>query len=216
MNLLQIAQKMFEKSISESYLADCCGVSKVYMHQALKGSIPMNPTLEKKIENIIGVIDLSNGIQAKKEETKKSAKLQELKKRLNELNCTYKEISKHSERGYGANYIYEVLTGRKPASKRMYDDLMKAFDSIEEERTRPENDETKLVDYGVTLLKDFDVTKKEPEPNVEEQPKVVNDNPFKDMLVDVARAYGKSNHSMEFDAEGYHLIFQLGISNLED
>ena len=57
MTLEEIRQKMEELSVSEGYLADCCGVDKRYIRQCVtKGSKPMTKVLEQKIEGVFNTL----------------------------------------------------------------------------------------------------------------------------------------------------------------
>ena len=55
MNLLQMKQKMIDLGISESYLADCCGVGKYYISDCLKGTSKSHPMTKKLEQKIMGV-----------------------------------------------------------------------------------------------------------------------------------------------------------------
>ena len=52
MTLEEIQNKMKELSVSYGYLADCCGVSLVYIKQCIMGSKPMTKPLRQKIEGV--------------------------------------------------------------------------------------------------------------------------------------------------------------------
>lgn len=63
MNLLQIKQKMIDLGISDSYLADCCGVKKYYLKQSIAGSRPMTGKLLQKIEGVFHNLEIKKAAE---------------------------------------------------------------------------------------------------------------------------------------------------------
>ncbi len=134
MNLLQIKQKMQEKSISESYMADCCGVCKAYLHNAVTGTIPLTKKLHDKIEHVFKNIEIGESkkesTEAQKKDVIKTDAVQRLINRKKILGCSYKDIAKNTEKPYSADYIYMVFAGKKNPTKRAEKQIMDALDAI--------------------------------------------------------------------------------------
>lgn len=207
MNLLQTKQKMFEKSISESYLADCCGVSKLYLHNALKGTIPMNPTLEKKIEAVIGVIDLSKNIQEKKIEAKREKELKELRDKKKELGCSFYEISNYSVKKYQPTFLSEAFRGKKGCSNAFIKNVKLALNKIEKARKE-------------TTIKINEIKFEEPPTEIFPTVKILkpeeDKNRLKEVLNCLSSEYGESKHSLEFSNNKFHYIVEIDISEIDE
>ena len=52
MNTLQMKQKMLELGVSDTYMAECCGVGVQYFRQIFAGTKPMTNKLKQKVEGV--------------------------------------------------------------------------------------------------------------------------------------------------------------------
>ena len=59
MTLDEIKQRMADRSISVGYMADCCGVSKIYLQQVLGSPKRLNKTILKKIEGVFKTLEIT-------------------------------------------------------------------------------------------------------------------------------------------------------------
>lgn len=59
MTLDEIKKRMAERSISVGYMADCCGVSKIYLQQVLGSPKRLNKTILKKIEGVFKTLEIT-------------------------------------------------------------------------------------------------------------------------------------------------------------
>jgi hypothetical protein len=115
---------MKEHKISESYLADCCGVCKLYLHQSISGTIPLTQKLHDKIDHVFKNIEIEKN---KKEEPIKTTSLQRLKNMKKKLGCSYKEIAENTKKPYTDAYIYKIFTGRKILTNKVESQMLDAF-----------------------------------------------------------------------------------------
>lgn len=228
MNLLQIKQKMLEKAVSESYMADACGVSKVYLHNAVDGKIPMTNKLLQKIENVFKTLDagkLASDNVKKVNEQKLSDDVKKLRTRKVLIGTTFKEIAKVS--GYNQDYVYQIFSG-KHNSQNAIDKIMDALDKIEkgeqEEQksdqpviTKEITEEGCVSDNGETLVKaekHFPVGATVQVP-MEEVPS----NTLLSGIVNTAREYikifGNTIQDMSFELDNKEVHFLVEIKDKE-
>lgn len=150
MNLLQIKQKMLEKAVSESYMADACGVSKVYLHNAVEGIIPMTNKLLQKIENVFKTLEagkLASGNAKKVNEEKLSDNVKKLRTRKVFVGTTFKEIARVS--GYNQDYVCQIFAG-KHNSQKAIDKIMAALDKIENGEQEEQKSDQPIVTKEIT------------------------------------------------------------------
>lgn len=232
MNLLQIKQKMLEKAVSESYMADACGVSKLYLHNAVEGKIPMTNKLLQKIEHVFKTREagkLASENAKKVNEEKLSEDVKKLRTRKICVGATFKEIAKVS--GYNQDYVYQIFSG-KHNSQNDIDKIMEALDKIENGLVVDGNDMQKsdqpvvtkeitedgcVSDNGETLVKaekHFPVGASVQVP-MEEVPS----NPLLDGIVNTAREYikifGNTIQDMEFELDNKQVHFVVEIKDKE-
>ena len=58
-NIKQIKKEMEQYAIGTKYLADCCGVTEVYLKQCLNKSKPLTPALNKKIDGVLHTLKIT-------------------------------------------------------------------------------------------------------------------------------------------------------------
>lgn len=236
MNLLQIKQKMLEKAVSESYMADACGVSKLYLHNAVEGIIPMTNKLLQKIENVFKTLDagkLSADNVKKVQEAKLLDWVTKLRTRKVFVGTTFKEIARVS--GYNQDYVYQIFSG-KHNSQKAIDKIMAALDKIEsnaffiengeqEEQksdqpvvTKEITDDVCVSDNGETLVKaekHFPVGATVQVPMSE-----VPTNTLLSGVVGMAREYikifGNTIQDMEFELDNKDVHFVVEIKEKKD
>lgn len=155
---------MLEKAVSESYMADACGVSKVYLHNAVEGIIPMTNKLLQKIENVFKTLEagkLASGNAKKVNEEKLSDNVKKLRTRKVFVGTTFKEIARVS--GYNQDYVCQIFAG-KHNSQKAIDKIMAALDKIEKGEQEEQKSDQPVVtkeiaedryvfDNGETLVK---------------------------------------------------------------
>jgi len=228
MNLLQIKQKMLEKAVSESYMADACGVSKLYLHQAVEGKIPMTNKLLQKIEHVFKTREagkLASENAKKVNEEKLSDDVKKLRTRKICVGATFKEIAKVS--GYNQDYVYQIFSG-KHNSQNAIDKIMEALDKIENgEKEEQKSDQpviTKEItedgcvsDNGETLVKaekHFPVGASVLFPMSE-----IPSNTLLSGIVGMAREYikifGNTIQDMEFELDNKEVHFVVEIKDKE-
>lgn len=228
MNLLQIKQKMLEKAVSESYMADACGVSKLYLHNAVEGKIPMTNKLLQKIENVFKTLEagkLASGNARKVNEEKLSDDVKKIRERKEQVGTSFSKIAEFA--GYHPDYIYQIVSG-KHVSKKAINKIMAALDKIEngeqEEQksdqpvvTKEITDDVCVSDNGETLVKaekHFPVGASVQVP-MEEVPS----NPILSGIINTASEYikifGNTIQDMEFELDNKEVHFVVEIKDKE-
>lgn len=232
MNLLQIKQKMLEKAVSESYMADACGVSKLYLHQAVVGNISMTNKLLQKIENVFKTLEagkLASENARKVNEEKLSDDVKKIRERKEQIGTSFSKIAEFA--GYHPDYIYQIVSG-KHVSKKAIKKIMAVLDKIENGLvvegdnmqksdqpvvTKEITDGGYVSDNGETLVKaekHFPVGASVLVPLSE-----VPSNPLLSGIVNTAREYikifGNTIQDMEFELDNKQIHFVVEIKDKE-
>ena len=58
-NIKQIKKEMEQYAIGTKYLADCCGVTEIYLKQCLNKSKPLTQALNKKIDGVLHTLKIT-------------------------------------------------------------------------------------------------------------------------------------------------------------
>ena len=121
--------------------------------------------------------------------------------------------------GVGETYLKQCLNGSKPMTKAL---LKKVKGVIKTLNINPKSQKFKEEQERKVIIKEKGFDKKQ-EPTINElrefynkKPKVVYENPFREMLTSFGKDFGVSNHSVEFNDGKLHYIFKLDISEIDE
>ena len=137
MNLLQMKQKMIDLGISESYLAECCGVSTVYLKACLSTGDKMHPMTKKLEQKIEGVF---HNLEIRKAKEKRIKPVEEILKPEPSPTMVYGEKSITDE---------YVTKKQKSPLKQVIENLYEQFGTCEHHVEYTDNGLNISVDISI-------------------------------------------------------------------